>query len=341
MELGVRNGKVVWIRKDGNVSPREVPEKKVVSFYGFPEPYGAHGGECVSMNTLMGKPLTDEVILVEARGRGWWGKCLLSRVTGESVIMRSGEESVAEELVNNPTRIEGSLEDCVERYRQRKRDTVDLETMAKQRSLKVWKSRFFDGYWNPEHGEFNHLPQDWSLLPRGDSAVTRNVRKGPHWILMRKAKRYSIELGTLAPAENIESSFEELGGEETAARRLKAKKLGQEKREQLLTDKLRSAILRCFPRIPETDLEEVLNISRRGGAVGSAQWLYFSPSGETEEAFDLAANLAVRAYVRHNYTDYDEILFERPPGEGGRGEARHAVYDDVRGILNEWRKELT
>ncbi|MDD3827878.1 MAG: DUF2293 domain-containing protein [Anaerolineae bacterium] len=335
--MGIRDNSVVWIKKDGSVSHLEVPEKKTVSFCGFPVPHGVQGGECISIKILMGNPLKDEVIYVEARGHSWWGKYLLSKATGEFTIMRSGEEPIAEELIKDPTRMEGSLEDYVEDCRQGKRDAVDMKSMEKQQGLKVWESRFFDGYWNPDYGEFEHIPQGWCLLPKGDAAVTRRVRKGPYWVLMRKSKRYSIELGTLAPTDTIESVFEELGGEEAAAHRLEAKERGQEKREQQMTDKLRSAIMRCFPHIPEKDLEEIMEISRSGGAVGTAQWLYFSPSGETEEAFELAANLAVRAYVRHNYTDYDRRLSGSFAGDEERNKARRAVSHRVDLVLDKWK----
>ena len=235
MELGVSDGGVVWLKKDGSASHHEVPAKKAVTFCGFPEPYGAHGGACLSIEILAGDPVKDEIIFIETHGRGWWGKCLLFKVTGECVVLRSGEEPLGERLVKEPPGGEVSLEGLVEESWRTRRGAVDLEAMAEQKGLKVWESRFFNGYWNPEHGEFERLPQGLCLLPKGDAAVTRKVHKGPCWILMAKAKRYSYEVGTLALTDNIEDAFQELGGEAGACRCLEAKERSREKREQRVT----------------------------------------------------------------------------------------------------------
>ncbi|KXA98886.1 hypothetical protein AKJ41_06260, partial [candidate division MSBL1 archaeon SCGC-AAA259O05] len=63
-----------------------------------------------------------------------------------------------------------------------------------------------------------------------DGALTRKVRKGPHWILMEKEYGHSKPVGTIAPSENITQARKELGGEEGAKRREKAKKRGAEKK---------------------------------------------------------------------------------------------------------------
>jgi len=337
MELGICSGQVVWIKDNGDISDREVSVKAAVVFCGFPEPSGSQGGECVSMEVVEGDPVTDDIIMVWAKGHAWKRKFLLSKTTGEYEVLRKGDEAIARQVIASPPAPGTSLEECIEEKRKDGRKTIDLEAMAEEGGLKVWGSNFFRGFWNPEYGEFDDLPDGWSLLPKGDATLTRRVRKGPYWVLLKKDKRYSVELGTLAPAENIEEAFVELGGEEAALSRRDVKEKGREKKEERMTEMLRIAVMRCFPKMPAGDLEEVLRISRSGSAVGAAQWLYFPPSEEAEEAYNLAATLAVRTYVRHHYTDYDEKLSGSLGDEEARKEARRSVSRAIEEILEKWR----
>lgn len=159
---------------------------------------------------------------------------------------------------------------------------------------------------------------------------------------MRKEHGHSVEVATLAPSENIEYAFKDLGGEEGAIRRQKGKRRGQQKREEHITEQLREAILQGFPKIPRENLEEILARCRRPGAVGTAQWLYFETSAISKESFERAANLAVRAHVRHKYTEYDEILFKSHAleifyDESPRKDARAAVSNELDDILRKWK----
>ncbi len=104
-----------------------------------------------------------------------------------------------------------------------------------------------------------------------------------------------------------------------------------------MTERLRDSIYGLFPKMPEKDVEEVLEISCGDGAVGSAQWLYFSPHEDAREAYDHAAALAVRAYVRHRNTDYDEKLSLSTGDEEARADARRAVAPMIEEKLEECR----
>ena len=341
MKLGMRKGKVVWLKADGTPSEMGVSIKKTIVFYGFPEAPGE------TIKVLDGDPLKNEIILVKASGTSWWGTLLLSKSTGEWVEIEREDTEYAKELVNEPPQGEYSLEDIIEerknkreQERRRKRDAVDIKVLAQERDLAVWEGNSFDGYWCKKYGEFNGMPDDWSILPKGDGVLTRTVRKGPYWILMKKRPDYSEVIGTIAPTENIERAFIELGGEDGAINRQKGKEEGQYKREKILTKRLEAAIIRSFPNIPEEDLSTVLKTSRSEGAVGTAQWLYFSTVG-SDESFDRAAYLSVRAHVRHQHTNYDEILsnsFQGFYSDEARSDARHNVADKIEEILDKWRQ---
>jgi len=340
MKLELRNGKVVRLKADGSPSKAPVSMKNTIVFCGFPETRGD------SIKVLAGDPMKSEILLVKASGSSWWGTLLLSKTTGECVEIQKADIDYAEELVNEPPKGGYSLEKIItqrkknrERKLQMKRDSVNIKILAQEKGLTVWESLYFHGYWCQKYGEFNELPDGWDILPKGDAALTKRVHKGPHWILMKKQAEYSELIGTASPVENIERAFIELGGDEGAIRRQKGKQKGQQRREEIITSKLKTAIRRCFPNIPKSDLDNVISTSRSKRAVGTAQWLYFK-TAESDEPFDLAASLAVRAYVRHEYTNYDEILSESYPGSFGDDEIKYFVRAEVAGeiekVLAKW-----
>jgi len=341
MRLEARDGEVAWVRADGTVSEKPVSGKAAVEFCGFPVPSGPGGGRCQSLHLISGEPAKDEIILVQASGHTWFGPFLLSRASGEAEKIWKEDLEYAESLVDNPPGGRHSLAKMLEAERQRRRRSVDVEALASRKGLRVREALGFEGYWSRDVGEFYDLPEGWDMMPVGDAALTHQVRKGPHWVILRKEGKYTETVGTAAPADAIHQAFQELGGEEGALRRQKGKQKGQQRREEQLTTRLREAIRRVFPGIPDEDLGEVVAKSREPGAVGSAQFVYFPTRGESEEAFDRAAYLAVRAHVRHKYTHYDEILMEIGPEtspEELRSDARRAVSGDIEGILDRWRQ---
>lgn len=333
MKLKLIDGEVKYIKKDGTPSKVNPSTKAVVEFCEFPNPAGGIR-KLKNIKILTGDPVEDKIILVEAGGASWFGTYLLSKVTDEYVKIQKEDMDFAQSLVKNPPGKGLSLEKIIDQKIQERRKVVNIEELAKEKGLRVWEAKHFDGYWCPEHGEFNDIPDEWDILPSGDGALTQKVREGPHWILLRKKGAYTKRVGTVAPARHIEKAFEKLGGKKGAAKRKKSKWEGQRKREKAHTEKLREAILRKFPNIPESDLENVLNISRTSGAVGSAPWLYFTSEGQSANYFNQAAYLAVRAHVRHNYTNYDELICDM-----GKEPARGYVADEIEAVLDKWSNE--
>lgn len=224
---------------------------------------------------------------------------------------------------------------------------VNINGLAAKRGLRVWISNRSDGYWCPECGEFEDTPKGWRILPKGDASLTRRIRKGPHWVMLVKAnagrKWFTEEVGTMAPGDAIDDAYEELGGESGAITRSKGKEDAQEKREAAITHKLEAAIIRLYPAIPAEDVKAILGRSRTSGHVGTAPWLYFQSAEKSQDALDEAAKLAVRAHVRHRYTDYDDRLFdagvrhEAIPDDSARRQAREEVADRINEVLSSWR----
>lgn len=70
--------------------------------------------------------------------------------------------------------------------------------------LRVWYSidngKFL---WCPEYGNIPQ-PSGWELLRPGNTYMTRTLKKlGLHWILLQRHKKYTYNIGIIAPAENI------------------------------------------------------------------------------------------------------------------------------------------
>ncbi len=79
------------------------------------------------------------------------------------------------------------------------------------------------------------------------------------------------------------------------------------------------ALVRLAPRLPDFETEAALERALaspglRGAAPETAAWL------------------ALVAYARHVFTDYDDLLAE----DYDRDSARHFVLDDLNAVLAEW-----
>jgi len=324
MEVGERDGKVVWIKKNGEVSKMNVSLNKKLDYYNFP----VRG---CSVDIIRGEVGKDNLLLVKLFGNNnkYYGTYIMSNLTRERVEIKPYEDFLLEifDLPDSEINSIDSLSDFIEKKREEKRNEVEIDKLVEIKGLKVWDSNYFDGYWCEEEGEFYDFPEDWEILFKGDGALTRKVQeKGPYWVLNKIKSKYSERIGICAPVENIEKAFEELGGEKAAKEREKSKKEGQKKREENISNKIRNSIKEQFPNIPERDVDEIMKRSRRTGAVGTAQWVYFGDGSPT------AAVYAVKAHIRHTYTVYEDLL------ENGveRKEARRKVRTDIKKKLEEW-----
>ncbi|KQT49918.1 hypothetical protein ASG52_07445 [Methylobacterium sp. Leaf456] len=80
-----------------------------------------------------------------------------------------------------------------------------------------------------------------------------------------------------------------------------------------------AALERLVPRLPEFEAESVLDRAMRSPGLRGA-------------APETAAWLALTAFTRHAFTDYDDLLAEGYD----RDSARHFVLDDMNATLAEW-----
>lgn len=118
-----------------------------------------------------------------------------------------------------------------------------------------------------------------------------------------------------------------LADEEARARRRGREETRRADQDVAFRAEMAAEIGRLFPRCPTGRAEA---IARHAGARGSGR-VGRSAAGRMLDPEPLA--LAVVAAVRHEDTDYDELLMSGVP----RAEARERVRSEVQAIVDSWR----
>ena len=170
------------------------------------------------------------------------------------------------------------------------------------------------------------------FLPRGDAAITRRSTKySKLWAVVvewsRSRKRYERQ-GVLAEPEAIERALAESEADsEERAQRRDREALRRESLDREYVAAFALAIREQFPHIPsgaDIKIAEHACLKHSGRVGRSAAAKSFEPD---------AVFLAVRAHVRHAYTNYDELLFKHDD----RHLARERVRERIEAVLEEWR----
>jgi hypothetical protein len=179
-----------------------------------------------------------------------------------------------------------------------------------------------------ECADLDHL----EFLPRGDAAITRRSTKySKLWAIVlqwSRSRKRNERQGILAEPEAIERALAESEADsEEREQRREREALRRESLDRKYVAEFAQAIRGQFPGVPSgADIKiaehACLKYSGRVGRSAAAK------SFEPEAVF-----LAVRAHVRHAYTDYDELLFEYDD----RQLAREKVRGRIEAVLDEWR----
>jgi hypothetical protein len=179
-----------------------------------------------------------------------------------------------------------------------------------------------------ECSDLDHL----EFLPRGDAAITRRSAKySKLWAVVvqwSRSRHRNERQGILAEPKAIERAIAESEADsEERAKRRDREEVRRESLDRKYVDQFAEAIRQQFARIPSgADIKiaehACLKYSGRVGRSAAAK------SFEHD-----AILLAVRAHVRHAYTDYDELLFKYDD----RNLARERVRERIEAVLDEWR----
>lgn len=179
-----------------------------------------------------------------------------------------------------------------------------------------------------ECADLDHL----EFLPRGDAAVTRRSTKySKLWAVVvewSRTRNRNERQGILAEPEAIERALaeSEADSEERASRR-EREAVRRDGLDRKYVAEFAQAIRLQFPRVPsgaDIKIAEHACLKHSGRVGRSAAAKSFEPD---------AVFLAVRAHVRHAYTDYDALLFKYDD----RQLARDRVRDKIEMVLDEWR----
>jgi hypothetical protein len=170
------------------------------------------------------------------------------------------------------------------------------------------------------------------FLPAGDAALTRRARKHSRLAAVvlewsRTRKQYERQ-GLLVEAGALEKAEQEcLADDEVRQRRREREAARRAECDRQYVSRFAARVRELFPRCPagrEWDIAEhaCLKYSGRVGRSASAKALD-----------EPAVRLAVVAHVRHQETEYDELLAR---GDD-RWEARAAVQHAVAVVLEQWQ----
>ena len=171
------------------------------------------------------------------------------------------------------------------------------------------------------------------FLPRGDTALTRRARKystlSPVVVrFSRSRKRYERQ-GVLVEEQALGRAEQECLADAEA--RALARARAAQRRERVDERYVRTFaehVKRIFPGCPAQKRDTIAEHAclKYSGRIGR--------SSAARQFDETAIELAVRAHVRHQHTDYDELLARGQE----RSEARAAVRAAVEAILDGWRR---
>ena len=186
--------------------------------------------------------------------------------------------------------------------------------------------------------EILQVPAGWELLPPGDSALTRRVKKsGPVWTMQEKRGRKTFSLGLFADAARIAALRAELEVERQDPSHARKLERGRERRavEQAeYAEDFTSAVFTFLRFAPAhaalaKDLSEA--ISDHAVPVGSG-----TVARTKRIPIERRAEAATIAWLRHATTGYDDMQIPRV--KGMRREVRRMLAERSRELLQRYRR---
>ncbi|BEL09312.1 DUF2293 domain-containing protein [Actinoplanes sichuanensis] len=173
------------------------------------------------------------------------------------------------------------------------------------------------------------------FLPSGDAALTRRAKQASRLsavvVRFNRSRRRHERQGLLVERPAVEQAEQQcLSDEEVRVRRRERDRERREAADEEFQQRLAGQIAEMFPGCPVARADEISrHTSIRGsGRVGrSAAGRRFDPDAVTR---------AVVASIRHEDTDYDDLLMSGVP----RDEARTRIRPAIDRVLARWRTPL-
>jgi hypothetical protein len=182
------------------------------------------------------------------------------------------------------------------------------------------------------------VPDDWSLLPPGDAALSRRIKQdGPTWTVIEMKGRKRFSRGIWASAARIESLKTQLIGERqdpSYQRKLDAGRKRRAVEQVVYAEDFRSAVLN-YLNFHSSQREAAEQMSRliadHAVPVGSGT------VARTERIpIEQRAEAATIAWMRHQTTGYDNMVI--PFEKGRRREVRRMLAQRSVQLLSRYRQ---
>jgi len=188
-----------------------------------------------------------------------------------------------------------------------------------------------------EDGQTLKPPAAWALLPPGDAAHTRAVKKaGPSWQIRYKKGRRFFSGGVWAPESTIIQTGKDLEQKRSTPEYAKKRDYDLNRRAKKQATYVGSfheetlAFLKFHPKYAEISEKLAAAVTEHSTPVGSGT------VARTERIpLDERVKAAVIAWMRHHTTAYDHMKIQRIKGK--RREVRRSLAAVSSAILDKYR----
>ncbi|KAJ9161827.1 hypothetical protein NKR19_g1848 [Coniochaeta hoffmannii] len=177
------------------------------------------------------------------------------------------------------------------------------------------------GATEPQVRYFSPMPRDYQFVPKGDVYITSNVRRRTHAagaILYVVVDKHRKPIGLRCPT----SIYQEVTAAAQASAESRAAVVRS--RDAAVEREFKAEVVRLYPEVPLQDVPKILRrtLEKRSRRVGRTGTLNL----------EFRVHLAVKAYIRHCCTPYEELLKDGM----GREEARKRVVDRLEEVARSW-----
>jgi len=186
-------------------------------------------------------------------------------------------------------------------------------------------------------GRVLQVPGGWEVLPPGDAALTRRIKKdGPTWTVKTLYRRRWVSAGVWAPADRIAALRAERETEKQDpkyAKKLEAGRARREREQEAYAEDFESAVRGFLAFAPEhRELEEQMArvIAAHAVPVGSG-----TVARTRRISIEDRAEAATIAWMRHQTTSYDHM--DIPRAKGMRREVRRMLAKRSKQLLARYR----
>lgn len=194
-----------------------------------------------------------------------------------------------------------------------------------------------EGHVIDREGRLIAIPSGWEILPPGDAALSRRIKKdGPHWVMKEKKGRKVFSLGIWAPSHRIAALKLELAKERADpayTRKLEQSRKRRAAKEADYQEDFTASIetfLDFHPRYQLLAKRLAKLISEHATPVGSG-----TVARTQRIPIEARAEAATIAWLRHQTTAYDDMQIPRQ--KGARREVRRMLAKESKRLLATYR----